>query len=49
MMQSLSCMLRDAMLDASARASLAIERRPMASLALTALVVLPVVGFFECH
>lgn len=49
MMQSLSCMLRDAMLDVSARASLAIERRPMASLAITALVVLPVVGFFECH
>lgn len=49
MMRSISCILQDAMFDASARASLVIERYPMMALAITALVVLPVVGFFECH
>lgn len=49
MIHEISCILQDAMLDVSARASLAIERYPMMALAITALVVLPVVGFFECH
>ncbi len=47
MMQSLSCILQDAMLDVSARASCAIERHPMAALAITALVVLLIVGLVE--
>lgn len=49
MMRSIGCMLQDAVRGAYAMVALAIERRPMASLAITALVVLPVVGFFECH
>lgn len=49
MMRSIGCMLQDAVRGAYAMAALAIERHPMAALAITALVVLPVVGFFECH
>lgn len=47
MMQSLSCILQDAMLDVSTRLSLAFERHPMAALAVTALVVLLMVGIVE--
>ena len=49
MMRSIGYMLEDAVLDASARLSLAFERHPMAALAVSFLVVLPIVGYFECH